>query len=552
MNTKRIFFTLAGILALTLADARVPSELVVDAKGATQLLVNGKPFVMLAGEIHNSSNSSIGYMNRLWPTLKELNLNTVLAAISWEQFEPREGCFDYTLIDNLIAGARANDMKVVVLWFGSWKNGESSYAPVWVKRDTKRFLRVRNAQGAEIETLSPFCTQTRDADEKAYVALVRHIRSIDAETGTVIALQPENEVGIFQDRDYSQLSLHSYEEEVPQALIDYLRKNHKTLRPELRSVWEEHGAKTAGSWRELFGDNPWSRSFHVTWHYASYIDRIAAAGKAIYPLPTFCNCWIVQQENDLPGVYPNGGPVSRVMDIWKAAAPHVDILAPDIYLPRFKEIVADYHRADNPLLIPESVMSPGNAFWAFGEHDALCYSPFGIEDGAGNYLFAETYRVLDELSPLIVRFRNTPDMIGVMNTGEEKERVVEMGEFRLSISYDSEDACGLIIRTGEDEFIVAGIGFKVAFSAIDSRRTGYILQVLEGGFSDGEWKTERMLNGDETYHHTRLIAKGRKKVSTERINNYAADHSTGVFVYSPESYKALWSPGIYRVTTYLR
>ncbi len=537
----------------TSMNTEVPSKLVKNENGSWQLIVNGKPFIMLAGELHNSSASTTEYLNSLWAPLKTLNLNTVLAPIAWEQFEPQEGIYDYTLIDNMINGARKNGFKLSVLWFGSWKNGESSYAPTWVKEDTKRFSRVKNVEGKEIETLSPFCENTMKADAKAFRTLVEHIKKMDQATGTVIALQPENEVGIFQDMDYTKASLTAYGQEVPQALIQYMKKNRKNLRKELLSVWEENGAKTSGTWKTVFGDNVWSKSFYTTWQYATYIDFVAAGAKEIYPLPTFCNCWLVQKPDDMPGVYPNGGPVSRVMDIWKAAAPHIDVLAPDIYLSDFKNIVADYHRADNPLLIPEAVMKPANAFWAFGEHSALCYSPFGIEDGADNFTFAQSYKVLDELMPLISEHQGSNRMIGVMKMPGESERTVTMGDYQLCIKYDAEDAYGLIIKTEKNEFVVAGINFKVYFTSTDKKKTGYIKQVWEGGYdTDGKWKATRLLNGDETYHNAVLIAKGRRTFTSEKSNNYNADHSDEIFVYSPTSYQAVWSPGIYRVTTYLR
>ena len=534
-------------------NKEVPSRLVKNENGSWQLIVNGKPFIMLAGELHNSSASTVDYLNSLWAPLKSLNLNTVLAPIAWEQFEPQEGTFDYTLIDNLIQGARQSGMKLGILWFGSWKNGESSYAPTWVKEDTKRFFRVKTAKGKDIETLSPFCENTMKADAKAFKVLVEYIKKADEATGTVIALQPENEVGIFQDMDYSKASLKAYEQEVPQALIQYMKKNRKQLRKELLSVWEENGTKTFGSWKTVFGDNAWSKSFYTTWQYATYINQVAASAKEVYPLPVFANCWLVQKSEDMPGVYPNGGPVSRVMDIWKAAAPYVDVLAPDIYLSDFKNIVADYHRIDNPLLIPESVMKPAHAFWAFGEHDALCYSPFGVEDGVGNYTFAQSYKVLNELMPLITKYQGSDRMIGIMKTPNESERTVTMGDYQIRITYDAEDAYGLIIQTEKNEFIVSGIHLKVYFTSTDPKKTGYIKQVWEGGYAtNGEWKATRLLNGDETYHNAVLIAKGRRTLTSEKANNYNANHSDEIFVYSPSSFQAIWSPGIYRVTTYLR
>ena len=293
--------------------AEVPSKLVMNENGSWQLIVNGKPFIMLAGELHNSSASTTEYLNSLWTPLKALNLNTVLAPIAWEQFEPQEGKFDYTLVDSMINGARKNGLKLCILWFASWKNGESSYAPTWVKEDTQRFFRVKNAQGKEIETLSPFCENAMKADAKAYKTLVEYIRKVDGIEGTVIALQPENEVGMFQDMDYSKVSLKAYEQEVPQPLIQYMKKNRKNLRKELLSVWEENGAKTSGSWKAVFGDNVWSKSFYTAWQYATYIDYVAASGKEIYPLPTFCNCWLVQKPDDLPGVYPKA---DRYLLLW--------------------------------------------------------------------------------------------------------------------------------------------------------------------------------------------------------------------------------------------
>ena len=540
------------LLAGNAIGQEIPSKLVRNENGSWQLLVNGKPFIMLAGELHNSSASTTDYLNSLWGPLKSLNLNTVLAPIAWEQFEPQEGTFDYTLIDTLIEGARKNGFKLSILWFGSWKNGESSYAPTWVKEDPRRFIRVKNAEGREIETLSPFCDNTMKADAKAFKVLVEHIKKTDESTGTVIALQPENEVGIFQDMDYSKASLQAYEQEVPQALIEYMKKNRKHLRKELFSVWEENGAKASGSWKTVFGDNAWSKSFYTTWQYATYINHVATGAKEVYPLPTFCNCWLVQKTDDLPGVYPNGGPVSRVMDIWKAAAPNIDVLAPDIYLPDFKNIVADYYRADNPLLIPEAVMKPANAFWAYGEHGALCYSPFGIEDGIGNFTFAQSYKVLDELMPFITKHQGSERMIGIMKAGDEKERIVTMGDYQLRITYEAEDAYGLIIQTEKNEFIVSGINLKVHFTATNAKKIGYIKQVWEGGYTNGEWKATRLLNGDETYHNAVLIAKGRRTLTSEKASNYNADHTSDIFVYSPSSFQAIWSPGIYRVTTYLR
>ncbi len=544
----------ALLLTIPAKAGDVPSRIVINEHGTQQLIVNGKPFIMLAGELHNSSASTTGYLNQLWAPLKTLNLNTILAPIAWEQFEPEEGVYDYSLIENMITQARTHGFKLGILWFASWKNGESSYAPVWVKHDTKRFFRVRTRDNKEIETLSPFCEATMKADAKAFAALMEYIRKVDAGTGTVIAMQPENEVGVFQDIDYSKASIKAFEKEVPAELIWYMQKNRSTLKSELSSVWEQYGAKGSGTWKEVFGDNPWARNFFMSWQYASYMDYVARAGKEVYPLPIFANCWLVQKPDDLPGVYPNGGPVSRVMDVWKAAAPHIDVLAPDIYLPDFKEIVSQYHRHDNPLLIPETRMESGWAFYAFGQHHALCFSPFGIEDGAGNLVFSETYKILDELMPFITRYQGSKQMAGFLLDEKESEKTLSMGDYQVVItreSNNSPEAYGLVIQTGDNEFIFAGMNFRARVSS-NTAKTGYIEQVWEGRFNNGQWTPSRLLNGDETFHNAALRGVGRQLFTHENISDYKADHSAEIFVYSPLTYKPLWVPAIYKVTVYQR
>jgi len=551
--TKQILFILPLLLiACQPAADYVPSQLVTNEYGGTQLMVNGKPYLMIAGELHNSSNSTVEYMNSLWEPLQTLNINTVLATVAWEQFEPEEGVYDYTLLDNLVEGARDHNMKVVILWFASWKNGESSYAPSWVKRDTERFPRVLTQDGRRIETLSPFSDHTMQADARAFAAMMRHLKEIDQKEGTVIAIQPENEVGIFADMDYNTNALAQYQTAVPQILMDYMLAHKDQLRSELSAVWNEAGNLTAGTWTEVFGDNIWSRSFFVTWQYASYINAVAAAGKAEYALPMFCNCWLVQKDEDLPGVYPNGGPVSRVFDVWKAAAPAIDILCPDIYLSDFKGITADYHREDNPLLIPESKLMPNQAFWAFGEHHALCYSPFGIEDGVGNEQYADANRVLQELTPLITQYQGSNKMIGIMRTSDAYERIDTMGDYRLRTTYMADDAYGMIIQTAPDSFVVAGINMRVEFSSVLEGKTGYILQVWEGGYVDGVWHSTRLMNGDETFHNAMLRVRGRCRPTSELATNSGAENDSGIFVYSPNTYTKVWSPAIYQVSVYTR
>ncbi|MFT6065585.1 MAG: hypothetical protein ACJAQX_001458 [Polaribacter sp.] len=519
---------------------------------ATQLMVDNKPFLMIAGEVHNSSASTVEYMKPLFPKLKKMNLNSVFVTLAWEQFEPKEGTYDYTLVNAIIKNAKENNLKVCLLWFASWKNGESSYTPMWVKKDTKRFFRVKTKEGKKIETMSPFCEATKKADTKAFAALMKHIKEVDTDQ-TVILMQPQNEVGMFQDIDYNDISLELFEKEVAKTLMDYLKKNKKNLETYITKAWSKNKYKTKGTWKEIFGDTPEAKTFFTTWQYATYINNVAKAGRAEYNLPMMVNSWIVQKPEDLPGVYPNGGPVSRVIDIWKAAAPDIDIQSPDIYLENFKEIVAMYHREDNPLLVPESTSEVGRAFYAFGEHDAICYSPFGIEDAADNFLFTKSYEVLTEVQHLIKKYQGTGNMVGILKEGNETFRDVFMGDYKVKVMYEkpNEPSFGIIIQEDNNEFIVIGMNMSIYFTSEVKKNIGYIGQALEGRFENEIWVTTRMMNGDETYHNSRLRVFGRTfKTENEIVKETKKEGEPDA--YSPATKKIITTPGIYKVFTYMR
>ena len=526
---------------------------------ATQLMVDNEPYLVIGGELHNSTTSSISYSEPVWDIMKKMNVNTVLAAVTWQQFEPEEGTFDYEIIDYLIESAEKHDKRLMIIWFASWKNGQSSYTPLWVRQDTKRFPRVINSDGKAIETISVFSDELLEADKRAYAALSKRIAERDP-TKRIIMMQPENEVGILgTDFDYSELGQSALSSDVPSALLNYMVANKNTLRQELRSVWLAAGEKTSGSWVEVFGDNIYAREFLLAWSYAKFIGEVAEAGRSEHNLPTFVNAWIVQHAKELPGEYPAGGPVSRVMDIYKAAADSIDFLSPDIYLADFKGITADYVRADNPLFVPESTIDAARAFYIIGEHKALGYSPFGIEDGVNDLAFSKAYGVLHEIAPIVLEYQQRDDSIfGVMRQGDEKGHRIELADLSIDVQYTKfdEPAYGIIVRLSEDEFLIAGQHLHVKFESNDSNRVVYIADVYEGEYVDGNWKPGRLMNGDETFHNARVRVYGRIPIvgptfafDEDRPPQPTEDNFTES---SASSKKEVTTPGIYRVRLYER
>jgi hypothetical protein len=490
----------------------------------TQLLVDGKPFVILGGELHNSSASSLAYMEPIWPKIVALNLNTVLAVVSWELLEPEEGRFDFALVDGLLDGARKHNLRLVLLWFGSWKNGVSSYVPGWVKRDVARFPRMQPQAGENAEVLTPLSDANCQADARAFAALMRHLKKADGSRHTVLMVQVENEVGLLgAARDHSPAAEAAFTKEVPAELMEYFQEHKDELIPEFKKYWEAAGFKTPGPWTEVFGDG--ADEAFMAWYMARYLGQIAAVGKAEYALPMYANAWLVQNEGQKAGQYPSGGPVSKVLDVWRAAAPAIDFLAPDIYLPDFKAVCASYTRSGNPLFIPESSAGPERAFYAIGQHEAMGFCPFAIDSLPPDHPLKDSYQLLAELMPVIIENQGAGRMRGLLQYKEANEQV-DLAGYRLEVSYRKEAdsrGFGLVIATGQDEFLVAGSGVGIHFAArTPGPRHTRILSVDEGRFKEGRWIPGRRMNGDEDAGGWRLQLPGGPP-SIQRIKLYRHD-----------------------------
>jgi beta-galactosidase GanA len=514
LSTFSLFIAFAGTIY-----AQTGAPHLVKRGEATQLIVDGKPYLMLAAEIHNSSSSSLDYMDGEWPRLAGMGLNTVLTPVSWELVEPTEGKFDFTLVDGLLAAARKQHLRLVFLWLASWKNGMSSYPPVWVKQDSRRFPRVVE-DGRPVNILSTFGEETRDADERAFAALMQHLREVDAHDRTVLMMQVENEVGVLgSTRDHSDVANRAFAGAVPGELLRYLDQHHLALNPELRALWEEHGAKTSGTWTEVFGDSPRADEIFMAWHYAKYVQAVAAKGKAAYDLPMYVNTWLGGADA-IPGNYPSGGPQPQVIDIWKAAGTAIDIYAPDLYSPDVYGWARRYDRAGNPLFLPETrdgEAGAANVFYILGEHAAIGFSPFGIDNWAtpqtgemaqqeknGEDALRTSYNAIASVAPMLLDAQSKGEVHGFVLDKSRPEALFVMQGYEVQVSLDeifgnhAEDGYGMILATGPDAFLGIGKGFRVKFTPRDpsTKRVG-IGTIDEGRFENGTWIAGRRLNGDE-------------------------------------------------------
>lgn len=501
----------AGVLS-SISYAQQNAAPYLEKRGAaTQLIVDGRPFLMLSGELDNSSSSSLEYMKPIWPKVAALGLNTVVTPLSWELLEPQEGRFDFTLVDGLIDQARQSDEHIVFLWFASWKNGMSSYAPVWVKDDTRRFPRVIE-NGHEVEILSTFGTATEQADARAFAALMRHIKQVDGDRHTVLMMQLENEVGVLGDScDHSRDADQEFASPVPEQLTAYLKAHAGELYPDLRARWDTYGDRTTGTWTQIFGDNQRADEIFMAWNYAQYIQAVAKAGKAQYDIPMYVNTWL-DDGTDPPGSYPSGIPQPWVIDVWRAAGSSIDIYSPDLYETDFEEWCQRYHRAGNPLYMPEAeggATGAANVFYALGEEAGIGFSPYAIDDESTNYVpLSESYHAIADVMPLLLEHQSAGDVHGFVLgpnaeiNGPKADFTVNGYTLHVALDNGSGDQAksgfGMILPLGKNEFLGVGKGFHVTFTPRDDSATLVgIASVDEGVFKDGKWIPGRRLNGDE-------------------------------------------------------
>lgn len=478
---------------------------------ATTLWVDNQPFISLAAEIHNSSASSPTYMEEhVWSEVMQLNINTLVVPIYWELIEPIQSKFDFSSVDYLISAARKHHVKLVLLWYGLWKNGLSSYVPEWVKTDSSTIY-AQTDSGEHLFSVSPADQHSVSLDATAFSKLMSHIKQYDAAQSTVIMVQVENEVGLLRsDFDYSIDKESALAEPIPTGLIEGSQKS-----------WSEHFGSEAGE-------------YYMAYLYASAIQQIAKAGKQAYALPFYVNAWL-EKPLGTPGTFPTGGPTARMLRTWQLAAPAIDLITPDIYVPNFDQVCDEYSRTQSALLVPETrqdLRTVSNLIYGISNYNLFLFSPFGAEDffkaqkesdlrvltqlaidaDAFNYsktgpVLSSAYGYLQGLIPLLIANRRTKNLHSfLVKQAADRGTRITLGDCTAVIHFSQMEgniapSAGFILELSDQEFLLFGINIRVELEAPknEERKVG-LLRMEEGKVVSNQWQTTRILNGDEQYN----------------------------------------------------
>jgi len=530
---------LAGCLSCALVTRGVELPRISKSGDSGQLIVDGKPYLILAGELGNSSAGTAEQADSILPRVAAMHVNTVLMPVAWEQVEPAEGTFDFGILDHWIDVAREQRLHLVLLWFGSWKNSVSSYVPAWVKQDPKRFPRAESADGEDLEILSTLGTETLHADSAAFSTLMKHLKGKDENQQTVLMVQVENEVGYLgRGRDRSAAANQLFERPVPPQLVMELEKNRDALSPELRTQFNPAGK----TWRTVFADA--SDEVFMAWNYARYIEAVAEAGKREYPLPMYANCQL-PAPGERAGEYPSGGPHPYYLEVYRATAPSLDFYSPDIYWPNFEYWIDRYRFKGNAVFVPEARMdsAPFNALYAYGEAKAFGFSPFGIDSvqpspnvESTSPSIADVYDVLGQISDMLLPSQVSGNVRALVlhRDSPRPTRTVELGGYLFDATLSrtwpartlaSDDGAMIAIQSRPNEFYIAGSGLTISFARdpdTDNKLSGIAsIEEVRRDANDG-WVTERRLNGDQN-NQGRQLSMDPHRMRIYHVKLYAVD-----------------------------
>lgn len=474
---RKIVATLVTLITLTFVPAANAQVKLERANPIPHITVNGRPMFLLGGELSNSAVTSIADIDSVLPRMSRLGLNTVFLPIEWDLLEPEEGRFDFSLVDENIRVARQNNLKLVILWFGVWKNSMSCYAPLWFKRDTKRFPRAMTAEGKQLEIGSAFSDNVLNADKKAFTTLLKHIASVDGDEHTVVMVQVENEIGMLESaRDHSPLAEKAFKSDEWRrvcTVVDIKSKN------------------------QLYEDEAFQACY-----YAKYVQQLASEGKKILDVPFYVNA-AMDSRGRRPGEYPSAGPLPHLFRIWQAVAEDIDFCSPDIYDTGFKEWAGKYATDDNVLFVPESRMSVNSgvrALYTFGELKAIGFGPFAIDEAPLSQTahITKAYGLLSQLASLLLAQKKPLKSWGLLFSADDRERIINDGNTVLTcrhyftLPWDARATSGepwaeggaFVVRIAEDEYLIAGSGVVVEFKTKTEKQQEANVRRGEDGFAE--------------------------------------------------------------------
>jgi hypothetical protein len=526
---KRLKNRFRWAMALLLAAAVVPAAAtpkeqpmprIVKQDGRYALLVDDAPYFVLGAQVNNSSGWP-AMLPKVWPAMEYMHANTVEIPVYWEQFEPKQGQYDTSVVDTLLTDARAHQLRLILLWFATWKNGNPHYVPEWMKREPELYAHVIDENGHPVDSASPFASASLDADSKAFTALMRHLKTADPQR-TVIMIQVENESGVYgTQRDYAPAAQKLFEGPVPAEV--------------LKAMNVPAGAAPR-NWKEAFGPEA-EVNFHA-WAVSKFIGQVAAAGKAVYPLPMFANAALRDPMTPGPaGTYESGGPTDNVIPIWRAVAPALDIIGPDDYQTDTAAYIKEldlYRRDDNPLYLPETGGSPRFFFFALGR-GAIGFSPFGMDfsktlefpdaarpkdellvpwarTGTKEFIapFVPLYSLIAPMARDIARWNFEGKLQAIAEEPGKTTQTLHFGAWEATVSYGIWARRGrpvgnpqpmggaLVVQLAPDQFLVSGFYSRVDFHPAAADKHRQFLRVEEGTYENGVFKFIRLLNGDQS------------------------------------------------------
>lgn len=539
---------------MTQITPRTPPRLRTWGTG-TAMTIDGMPALCIGGELHNSSASSRAYLDDIWDRVASSGARTVIAPVAWNEFEPVEGVFDFSLLDALIAKATQSAQRLIIMWFGAFKNATSVYAPSWVRRDRDRFPRaVLTEQPFPLPfsydgamprpVLSVFSAELRECDRRAYAAMMTHLAEHDPDY-TVVMVQVQNEVGLLGSaRDRCDVADAAWNAAVPPAVRDAVLNDPVLSGSAAAAAFRE--APTTATWPQVLADSPAVDEIFMAWGFASYIEALAEEGNRIHPVPTFANAWLGPQPGQPdPGTYPSGGPTAQMIGLWRALAPTLSFVSPDIYVRDSEPVMREYSRAGNPLFIPEARFRAGDLALAIGRHKAIGYHVFGLEDGRENNQYSQLASAMLAVEQEILEAQRDDQILGfALEAGSAtytaeilgmtitvRDAVKQYSQMLLDVGVDipepgplpaetvavargatpaDERPFGIVVAISVDELVVIGQRFMIDVVRRDCRTE--IDDVRELVHGEDGWEQGRLLNGDE-----RLLLTGVDGVTAARI-----------------------------------